>query len=63
MSDTTSDFITLKFVAVELEGKFTRGLMVIDRNELILDTNFGKANIPAEVDVEKILALKEMQFS
>jgi len=50
-------------VAVELEGKFTRGLMVIDRNELILDTYFGKANIPAEVDVEKILALKEMQFS
>ena len=50
-------------MAVELEGKFTRGLMVIDRNELILDTNFGKANIPAEVDVEKILALKEMKFS
>ena len=44
------------------KGKYTRGTMVIDRNGLILG-DIGKAKIPAKVDIEKIVALEEMNFS
>ena len=50
-----------KPVAVELNGQYTRSMMVVDRNNQVLP-NKSKTCLVVEIDVEKATQLKEMKF-
>ena len=54
-------------VTVELDGKYTRGMMVIDRNtatrqDSIIHHQTGTAWMPIKIDIKKIMGLKSLRF-
>ena len=50
-----------KAVSVELNGQYTRSMMIVDRNGRIL-ANKSKACLVVEIDVDKASQLKEFKF-
>ena len=50
-----------KPVSVELNGQYTRSMMVVDRNNQVLP-NKSTTCLVIEIDVEKATQLKEMKF-
>ena len=50
-----------KPVSVELNGQYTRSMMIVDRNGQVLPSK-SKACLVVEIDVEKASQLKEFKF-
>ena len=50
-----------KPVSVELNGQYTRSMMIVDRNNQVLP-NKSKVCSVVEIDVEKAIQMEEMKF-